>query len=979
MIQVKNLSKTYYPKKGAPVTALRNVSVSFAESGMVFILGKSGSGKSTFLNLLGGLDKMDFGEIVIKGKSSNDFTQSDFDSYRNTFIGFIFQEYNILNEFSVGKNISLALELQGKRHDEKAVSEIMDAVDLGGYQKRRPNELSGGQKQRVAIARALIKNPDIIMADEPTGALDSNTGRQVFETLKKLSKEKLVIIVSHDREYAEFYGDRVIEFADGVIISDIEKTLSPPVGEGAVTITDGKILQIKKGKKLTAEDKRTLDTFLAKAEEDGAVISLDEKSNAEFKKAARIDDEGNKENFSDTKDVKTKDYDPKDFKLIRSRLPYLDSLKMGASGLKVKPIRLAITILLSAIAFCLFGLADTMASYKNSSALMKSLRAAGVTDAVLQKQVNYLQRDGDVPYGSEFFTDTMAKRMTEAELNMLRAKFPAENFVGVFGGLHDIYLANRFSEKKGYESGYYQDFLSNFCELDEARLNFLGYRLLGANSRLPTADDEIAVSEFVYTHFKDRGYSETIWLTDEINGFPYPWERKINIRNYDDLIGKELDYGGETKKIVGIVDTKFNFARYAQLREDSQNNVILGAILGAEFSSVLIPHTTVFVRSGFYEEVFKPEIANSLKSDASFELDFGSVSFTKFLVNANAIYNQSTHVKFVYWQEGRTDFNLKDDEIILSADAVIRVLETLTGLYFNNVQNDVYNQYGKMDFISAYFAAKGVDVSEATYEDWDEINKLWSVEALKIMEKRLAGGILGREITVNYYNEQEGSSTFVPLKIVGVIDYPNFNGSNYVLFTQNTEAALNVSSEGDYTYVWGKFNKKTMSSLLSFAGVFNGDVRYVLLNEISFAVGIAGDIVEELAKVFLYIGLGFCFFASFLLINFISTSISYKKREIGVLRAVGARSSDVFGIFFNESLIIALINAFIAIIGCLIATSAINNMLRDDVGLLVKLLMFGARQVFLVLGVSIAVAFIASFLPVLRIAKKRPIDAINNK
>lgn len=226
MLSVKNLTKTYQTTKSKTknrVVALDNVSIDFPETGLVFLLGKSGSGKSTLLNAIGGLDTFDSGEIIIKGKSSANFSQSDFDSYRNTFIGFIFQEYNILENFTVAKNLALAIELQGKKADKEEINRLLEQVDMLPYAKRKPNQLSGGQKQRVAIARALIKNPEIIMADEPTGALDSNTGKQVMETLKELSKSKLIIIVSHDRDFAETYGDRIIELKDGKIIHDLTK------------------------------------------------------------------------------------------------------------------------------------------------------------------------------------------------------------------------------------------------------------------------------------------------------------------------------------------------------------------------------------------------------------------------------------------------------------------------------------------------------------------------------------------------------------------------------------------------------------------------------------------------------------------------------------------------------------------------------------------------------------------------------------
>ncbi|MGI6716060.1 MAG: ABC transporter ATP-binding protein [Eubacteriales bacterium] len=145
MLEAINLSKVYKPKKGVPVRALDNINLKLPETGMVFLLGKSGSGKSTMLNVLGGLDKYDAGEIIIKGVSSKKFKQADFDSYRNTYVGFIFQEYNVLEEFTVGANIGLALELQGQKATDDKINAILEQVDMTGYGNRRPNELSGGQ------------------------------------------------------------------------------------------------------------------------------------------------------------------------------------------------------------------------------------------------------------------------------------------------------------------------------------------------------------------------------------------------------------------------------------------------------------------------------------------------------------------------------------------------------------------------------------------------------------------------------------------------------------------------------------------------------------------------------------------------------------------------------------------------------------------------------------------------------------------
>ena len=222
MLETKNLKKVYKTKKGVAVEALKGVSIKFAEKGMVFLLGRSGSGKSTLLNLLGGLDKYDNGEIIIKGVSSKDFKQNHFDSYRNTYVGFIFQEYNILEEFSVGANIALAIELQGRKATDKEINDILEKVDLVGFGDRKPNELSGGQKQRVASARAMITNPSLILADEPTGALDSKAARMLLDSMETMNVElnATILMVTHDA-FTASYCKRILFIKDGKIFNEL--------------------------------------------------------------------------------------------------------------------------------------------------------------------------------------------------------------------------------------------------------------------------------------------------------------------------------------------------------------------------------------------------------------------------------------------------------------------------------------------------------------------------------------------------------------------------------------------------------------------------------------------------------------------------------------------------------------------------------------------------------------------------------------
>lgn len=220
MLETRNLKKVYKTKKGVSVTALNDVSIKFPEKGLVFLLGKSGSGKSTLLNLLGGLDKYDEGEIIIKGVSSKDFKQSHFDSYRNTYVGFIFQEYNVLEEFSVGANIALAIELQGKKATDEEINRILKQVDLEGFGDRKPNELSGGQKQRVAIARALATSPKILLCDEATSALDPQTTASILELLQEINRKFniTIVIITHQMSVVRKICSHVAIMKSGEIV-----------------------------------------------------------------------------------------------------------------------------------------------------------------------------------------------------------------------------------------------------------------------------------------------------------------------------------------------------------------------------------------------------------------------------------------------------------------------------------------------------------------------------------------------------------------------------------------------------------------------------------------------------------------------------------------------------------------------------------------------------------------------------------------
>lgn len=600
MLEIRNITKVYHSKAGNSVRALDNISVTFPETGMVFILGKSGSGKSTLLNVIGGLDGYDSGEFIIKGKSSKDFAGSDFDAYRNTFIGFIFQEYNILDDFTVGANIGLALELQGKKATGEKISEILTQVEMLEYAKRKPNELSGGQKQRIAIARALVKDPEIIMADEPTGALDSNTGKQIFDTLKELSKNKLVIIVSHDRDFAEKYGDRIIEMKDGRIFSDVTKheVEAKAISSGILQM-NGNLLRIEQGYQLTADDLALINDYLKNQKAD-ILISGDRRLNDTVRSAAGISADNRSSSFDDTdvqKDIVTKDYSAAHTKFIRSRLPLKNALKMGGNSLGHKKFRLVMTIFLSLIAFALFGFADSLGAYDKITAATDSIIDSHVQNAsfTLGVKHTYQFNDGD---SYSYYSSTA---MNDADLQTLKNK-TGINFIPVFNGSQEaqngsISLVGDMLSPSSISSSEtaYTASLYGMTAAGTEQMNQLGFTVYGT---MPTQSNEIAISKFMAEQFNFTGFQNTKKGEKIAAGsVTYSDDGSVN-----SLIGKHLSFAVNgydyLMTITAVIDTDFEYDRYASFiptDDSSKNNTeipeedagIMDMILTAELKNTL--------------------------------------------------------------------------------------------------------------------------------------------------------------------------------------------------------------------------------------------------------------------------------------------------------------------------------------------------------------------------------------------------------
>ena len=1062
MLEVKNLVKTYKltdKSKTKEVVALDNVSITFPETGLVFLLGKSGSGKSTLLNAIGGLDTFDSGEIIIKGKSSKSFSQSDFDSYRNTFIGFIFQEYNVLEEFTVAKNLELAIELQGRDASPEKVQELLQMVEMENLAKRKPNQLSGGQKQRVAIARALIKEPEIIMADEPTGALDSRTGKQVMETLKKLSKTKLVIIVSHDREFAEIYGDRIVELMDGKIIRDVtKKEVQAVKTSSGISVIDNEIIHIKKGQKPSKEDMEIIFKEIMKNSEEGdTIISLSERANAEMKKANAITDDGNKEVFKDTtpEDVDKKVYDPNKFKLIKSRLKFKDSFKMGASGLKHKKAKLVFTILLSFIAFTLFGVIDTLSSFN---------RPQAVWSTVEKFDNQYVKLLKGKPYGDG---RAMGMPWTETDTLLLNEKFPDIQFLNVVntgryfgtpwgsGSTNTLSINGLESQGTVLTSAFY----SGMMYLPEDKVQTLGVSI--EYGRLPNKSKEVAITKHMYNALKANNAEKVKEYSDVVGG------SYGSIEMYNSKSGNWTKY-----TIVGIVDDKSDFSKYAEYStEEINSDYKLQDKIRTEITQSMA--TMLFISEedsasfgnampNIDIELYKGETYLQGGSQTLSEVNTLSGKFNKNLrQSAERLSDWVYYKNGTFYKNGEivdlapneiiitknmlSSMNISEDDMKLNINSetpfklqmkengstikeftvvgywtdytYVPILSSADVEFFNSRYNNSSITYsytfgqdsGDLNIyyydLSQAKSVKGYIESNSSNCKWEWfLENDTNITYLRSDKQFVSGNlniahneiVLPEDMLSNIGTEEELKAMIEEGLVVDFKMGDNDNPTNLFSFTvvgltsywqsmyvsNNTLEDINKELIGcaDYTIAILSDNHSENEKFIKYCEEFNNlNTKYTVQNGATAILDEFGEIINTATKYIVWVGVGFAAFAGLLLMNFIATSISYKKREIGILRALGARSFDVFGIFFNESFIIAFINFVLATVATFVASAIISDVLIKELGIELVLLSTGIRQVVLIFGVSLLVAFLSSLLPVYKIAKKKPIDAINNR
>ena len=923
MLEVKNLKKIYKSKSGNKVVALNGVDLKFPESGLIFILGKSGSGKSTFLNVVSGLDAPDGGEIIIADKSSKSFTDRDFDAYRNTYLGFIFQEYNILNEFSVKDNIALALELQNKPVTSKAIEDILEVVDLSEFADRKPNELSGGQKQRVAVARALVKDPNVIFADEPTGNLDSKSSEQIFDFIKKLSQSKLIIVVTHDFDSAERYGDRIIELSDGKVISD---------------------------------------------------MTIDNDCDATTKKSR-------KKHFSPTKVVKV-DKDVR-FRPITANLPNKTSRKIAMSNILNKKGRLIVTLILIITALSLFGFAEILANYNLVDASLSSFDKMGIENIRIEQgkteeMLDYFSRSREV------IEDETIEKVKNLFPNIIFNKYYPFINMGVGSRNGAVFMPTSIrgvviTDEQGLDSMGYEllgrfpqentleivltDFMIfNLIWSDLTRLGYGKYTQEGEAFNILSFLELLAENE---VSAEDTSLLIKV-LTDILTG---DYERDTSIFTKGESeevltrivtilaqagVDRPLRISGGKFHITGVIRT--GFEKYLDILNAEPEEVISDPRILELQENINYYYGNFYAAEGFMQELNKDQVVLESRILPSAETFYNWLDNMQSVIASYLNDNEGTHqavdnnpggIDIEYFEGYERDEHILADDEILMSQSMFRNTYTIDYSIWKPSSSNP-NTCPSFDF------------------SYRVRNLRWTSEEQKM---KVVGVIKDKRILDS--ENQVVKSFSSPYSIV----------VSENVFQQVAQDIIKVGAL--YFRLPGTYreNREIIAYLCDTSP--DGDLLYHL-SPVSELLYVMSDTLSIMQILFRWLSYILGAFSVVLLINFMTTSVMAKQSEIGVLRALGCRSRDVSKIFLIEAGIIGAITVVFTSIFMMLTTYGANLLFKNSFMKFFKnelvnslSLLTLSWQPFLVVGVlSIVIIYFATLLPARRISRMKPVDAI---
>ncbi len=937
MLRLENIKKDYLMKDSA-VHALKGINLNFRKNEFVSILGPSGCGKTTLLNILGGLDHYTSGDLVIEGRSTKDFVDHDWDIYRNHRIGFIFQSYNLIPHENIQENVELALTISGIGKEERAkkAKDALDKVGLKGLYKKMPNQLSGGQCQRVAIARALVNEPDILLADEPTGALDSQTSVQIMELIKEISKDKLVIMVTHNPDLAYQYSTRIVKLLDGELVDDsnpysIEEEAKEREESDSLSEKERAKKEKEKAKmswwtafKLSAKNlisksKRTVLTIIAASIGIVGVSAVLSIRSGVTNYIVDMQDEmlsGNPIQVSEST-----------FDLSTIANEMTNSSQAGAIKEATQDGYINVDFL--------------------TQRLIESAKSMGKTmieNNITQEYIDYIEA---MP--KEYYKDVVYRYGIDPSNNIYTDDDINGNENNVFSLSGITAIASAVLEKKLADNGYeaYASTIKSYSSTFSQSINNEGYLLEQydlVNGHVATKEDEINIvlssneelTDFMLTLL---GY----FSQDEFMNIIYKFNTDEN----------------------GNPDSKYDDALYQKTKQFAIEDLV-------NKSFTYYPNDVVFTKNENYDP-------NASMTQLALNADKGRPFYYSYS-EQDAWKNKNKGMKLkvagiLKPKEGRQYSTLSSGFYYTPAFTQKYMKDNTDSEVTSFIRSTAKEEENNPSYSSTTLVTGGVSITTGIYYDFD-----YNVDGESMTGRALVGSTSSMQGLMSLFNQYMGggdsssstnvTSASLSLRAMGGVNlprsisfYPNSFNDKYLVT--------------DYLDKW---NNKDTTLTISGKDVSpdqREEIKYT--DNLAVVISIINTIID-IVSVSLIAFTALSLVVSTVMIAIITyVSVMERVKEIGIIRALGGRKKDVSHLFNAETFVIGLLSGIFGILVTYIIQIILNLIIHANFAQITSIAALPWYMALIIIVISFILTTIAGFIPARGAAKKDPVVALRTE
>lgn len=956
MLSLKKIIKDY-AMGGTTVHALKGISIDFRENEFVSILGQSGCGKTTMLNIIGGLDRYTDGDLVIDGVSTKKYKDRDWDTYRNHKIGFVFQSYNLIPHQTVLANVELALTLSGvsKSERRKRAVEVLEKVGLGDQLKKKPNQMSGGQMQRVAIARALVNNPDILLADEPTGALDSATSVQIMEILREISKDKLIIMVTHNPELAEKYSNRIIRLVDGKVVDDSnpytnEQPLkSAPEKVRKTSMSFFTAMSLSLNNLMTKKGRTILTAFAGSIGIIGIALILSLSSGVQ---------------------------------------DYIDNIQSDTLASYPLMIDSSTTDMTSFMSSSMTARAESLSEERDRNTIYTNNRLGDMFTMMYQET-----NTNDLKSFKEFLDSSdsgISDYCTHVEYSY---GITLQVFADDTENIHQVNPSSVMDEIGfGAMSGM-MSLASNMSSSSAGQMDI--FEEISNNEKMLDTKYEVLAGSF------PKRYDEAILIVDNRNEITDYTLYTLGMRDVTelrdavrDMIQKKDDVaelsGGENYSIDDFLGKTFrvvdNTAFYQKnsdgiwedMREDSEfmNNVvqngiqlkIVGVVRAKEESMSSISGTIGYTKAlmeRISEKVNESEIVKEQRDNEEYDI-FSGLPFDGTAAGDEAIEKaeleaQQRKQEAEEMMQQMADMQSQSGEFDLSAlspeqqQALAAMSDEERAQFMTSMQAAAPEQTEVSDFDMKNVDFSEIDLSSLTDEQQTYFASLSDSEREELMERYMQGTAASTVVSSSTYYDN--------MNTLGVIDLDTPSSINiYPVDFEAKEKITDIISE----YNTRMENSGEKSKVITYT-----DIVGMLMSSVTDIINAISYILIAFVAISLVV--------SSIMIGIITyISVLERTKEIGILRSIGASKRDISRVFNAETVIIGLVSGGIGI-GITLLLNIVINIIIENITDISGLSQLPAIAGLVLVAISVMLTLIAGLLPSRVAAKKDPVVALRSE